>query len=83
MVAAASDGSEQSGGFWNWVLDHPMESTFIGALAYKGGRGLWNKGVGKFRIPAEPTEGRPARFTEAAPERGKGTWIYNPAEYPP
>lgn len=83
MAAAASDGSEQSGGFWNWVADHPMESMFIGALAYKGGKGLWNKGVGKFRIPAEPAEGRPARFTEAAPERGEGTWSYNPAEYPP
>lgn len=83
MAAAANDGAEQSGGFWNWVADHPMESMFIGALAYKGGKGLWNKGMGKFRIPAEPTEGRPARFTEAAPERGVGEWTYNPAEYPP
>lgn len=82
MVAAASDGAEQSGGFWNWVGNHPMESLLIGTIAYKGGRGLWNR-RGKLRIPAEPTEGRPARFTEAAPERGEGTWSYNPAEYPP
>lgn len=83
MAAAAADGSEQSGGFWNWVGDHPMESLFLGALAYKGGKGLLNKGMGKLRIPAEPTEGRPAKFTEAVPERGKSSWIYNPAEYPP
>ena len=79
----AADGSEQSGGFWNWVVDHPMESMFLGALAYKGGKGLWNKGVGKLRIPAEPTKGRPARFTEAVPERGASKWGYNPAERPP
>ena len=83
MAAAAADGSEQSGGFWNWVGDHPMESIFLGALAYKGGKGLWNKGVSKLRIPAEPTEGRPARFTEAVPERGASEWDYNPAELPP
>lgn len=83
MAAAANDGSEQSGGFWNWVADHPMESLFFGALAFKGGRGLWNKGVRKFRVPAEPTEGRPARFTEVAPERGESAWNYNPADYPP
>ena len=79
----AADGSEQSGGFWNWVVDHPMESMFLGALAYKGGKGLWNKGVGKLRIPAEPTKGRPARFTEAVPERGASKWGYNPADRPP
>ena len=79
----AADGSEQSGGFWNWVVDHPMESMFLGALAYKGGKGLWNKGVSKLRIPAEPTEGRPARFTEAVPERGASKWGYNPADRPP
>lgn len=83
MAAAAADGSEQSGGFWNWVIDHPAESIFLGALTYKGGKGLWNKGVSKLRIPAEPTEGRPARFTEAVPERGASKWGYNPADRPP
>lgn len=83
MVAAANDGAEQSGGFWNWVEDHPMESILIGSLAYKGGRGLWNKGANRLRIPAEPSEGRPARFTETAPTRGEGAWSYNPADYPP
>lgn len=83
MVAAANDGAEQSGGFWNWVGNHPMESILIGTLAYKGGRGLWNKGANRLRIPAEPAEGRPARFTETAPTRGKGEWNYNPADYPP
>lgn len=82
MAAAASDGSEQSG-FFNWVADHPMESILASTLLYKGGKGLWNKGVGKLRIPAEPTEGRPARFTETVPERGEPNWNYNPAEYPP
>ena len=43
MAAAAADGSEQSGGFWNWVGDHPMESIFLGALTYKGGKRLWSK----------------------------------------
>lgn len=79
----AANGSEQSGGFQNWVVDHPMESMFLGALAYKGGKGLWNKGVGKLRIPAEPTKGRPARFTEAVPERSASKWGYNPADRPP
>lgn len=83
MALDAADGSKQSGGFWNWVGDHPMESMFLAALAYKGGKGLWNKGAGKLRIPAEPTEGRPARFTEAVPERGASKWGYNPAERPP
>ncbi len=83
MAAAAADGSEQSGGFWNWVGDHPIESIFLAALAYKGGKGLWNKGVGQLRIPAEPTEGRPARFTEAVPKRGASKWSYNPTERPP
>lgn len=90
MVAAANDGAEQSRGFWNWVGNHPMESILIGSLAYKGGRGLWNggrglwnKGANRLRIPAEPSEGRPARFTETAPTRGEGAWSYNPADYPP
>ena len=87
MAATANDGSEQSGGILNFIKNHPIESLFAGTIAWKGGRGLWKGGKqlwnNKFSIPTEPTEGRPARFTEAVPERGEGAWSYNPADYPP
>nr|DAH58283.1 MAG TPA: hypothetical protein [Bacteriophage sp.] len=57
-----------------------MESILIGGLAFKGGKGLFNRGR---RLFTGPTEGRPASFTEAMPERGTGKWGYNPAELPP
>ena len=83
MAAAAQDGSEQNEGFLDWVTGHPMESIFIGGLAFKGGKGLFNRGRRLFMVPSEPTEGRPASFTEAMPERGTAKWTYNPAERPP
>ncbi len=83
MAAAAQDGSEQNEGFLDWVTGHPMESILIGGLAFKGGKGLFNRGRRLFTVPSEPTEGRPASFTEAMPERGTGKWTYNPAERPP
>lgn len=58
-IMEAADGSTQnSGGFWNWVGNHPWETMALAAGAYKLGRSGFNWTKGKLRLPAEP-EGRP------------------------
>lgn len=68
VAAAADDSVQESGGFWNHVADHPIEYGFGTYLAgkhliYRPIRGIRN------RYFNEPTEGRPADFTEKAPVR--------------